>query len=115
MGIKDSEKCEDCGEKDHIEHYFFNCEKIKKLWPEISQIIRITTNVNLTLNEQTVILGIEQDNSYNVLTKREIKYINNLFLIGKLSIIKCKIEKIDVTLCFEKELRVRKIEKNYDH
>ena len=107
MGIKDSEKCEFCGEKDHIEHYFFECVNIAKLWPEIKQIITIETKIIFELNEKIILFGIEQDIKSNELTAREIRFINNIILIGKLSIIKSKIENINVILIFEKEMRLR--------
>ena len=109
MGIKNSEKCDQCGEKDHIEHYFFNCMNIRPFWTEVKQIIINKTNKVINLNEHIILLGIEQDINYDALNCREIKFIKNILLIGKLSIIKSKIDNTDVSLIFEREVRLRNI------
>ena len=36
IGIKDTEKCEFCNEKDFVEHMFVNCKRIDRLWENIS-------------------------------------------------------------------------------
>ena len=109
MGIKNSEKCDHCGEKDHIEHYFFHCINIRPFWTEVRQIIINKTNKVINLNEHIILLGIEQDINYDALNCREIKFIKNIVLIGKLSIIKSKIDNTDVSLIFEREVRIRNI------
>ena len=55
MGIKDSEKCEFCGDKDHVEHYFFECKRNKDLWKDVSQIITNKINKSISINEVYVI------------------------------------------------------------
>ena len=110
MGIKNSEKCDHCEEKDHLEHYFYNCLKIKHLWTTVNQMITNKINRIIKLNEQIILLGIEQDKMYGELNIHEIKYIKNVILVGKLSIIKSKVDNIRVGLIFEKEISLRKID-----
>ena len=110
MGIKNSEKCYHCEEKDHLEHYFYNCLKIKHLWTTVNQMITNKINRVIKLNEQIILLGIEQDNRFVELNFQEIKFIKNIILIGKLSIIKSKTVNIRVSLIFEKEIRLRNID-----
>ena len=108
MGIKDSEKCEFCGEKDHLEHYFFHCKKNTELWKDVSQILTTNLGTKINLTEQIIILGIEQDIIFDKLNNKEKEMIMNIILIGKLSIIKSKLENVNINLIFEKEMRIRK-------
>ena len=107
IGIKDTEKCEFCGEKDFIEHYFFNCGRIKDLWIEVSQIIFNSIKKAVNLNEKNVLFGIEQDIKFTEFQTTDIQLINNILLIGKLSIIKSKFDNANVKLVFERELLLR--------
>ena len=112
MGIKNSEKCDQCNETDHLEHYFYNCLKVKYLWTTINQMITNKINRVIRLNELSILLGIEQDKRYVELNFQEIKFIKNIVLIGKLSIIKSKTINVRVGLIFEKEIRLRNIDHN---
>ena len=107
MGIKDSKKCDFCGEKDHLEHYFFECSRIKPLWLDIKQIITNKTNKIINLNMQIILLGIEQDIIHLQLCDSDIRFIKNVLLIGKYSVIKSKVDNVNIKLTFEKEIKTR--------
>ena len=109
MGIKNSEKCEFCGEKDHVEHYFFSCKRNENFWKDVNQIITNNTATRIKLNEQIVVLGIEQDAQYGELSDSDKKFIMNILLIGKLSIIKSKMENKNMNLIFQMEMQIRKM------
>ena len=106
IGIKHSEKCDFCNEKDYVEHCFYKCNRLKPFWDKISTIINTKINMKITLSEKNILLGIEQD--HHNLNMEEIKFINSIILIGKLAIIKNKFHKIDIDLIFDREINLRK-------
>ena len=112
MGITESEKCKDCGEKDHLEHYFYFCERNRNLWFKVNQIIRKKIENEICLNVKTVLFGIEQDIVYDKLQAREVQFINYMLLIGKFSIIKSKTQNLNINLLFDNELKLRNKDSN---
>ena len=109
MGIKPSENCEFCGERETVEHLFFSCDRIKNLWLEVGKIILIYTKKKITLTEHIVLLGIEQDAFYSNLNDDETRLINNILVIAKQSITYSKKYDLNINIVFEKELRFRKL------
>ena len=107
MQIKDSERCEYCGEKDFIEHLFYNCTRIGLFWQVIANLASNKIGKKIILNETTVLLGIEQDSNYNDLTIDERRFINETLMIGKLSIVKSRALGNDLLSTFEKERKLR--------
>ncbi len=108
IGIKDTEKCEFCNEKDFVEHMFVNCKRIDRLWENISHKISSKLNMRILLTEQIILLGVEQAD-YLELTDIDIKFINTIMIIGKCAIIKSKFNNMNVELVFEKEMNLRKL------
>ena len=107
IGIKQSENCDFCNQRDFVEHYFFQCTRILKFWDYIKIMLFTKLNKRIVLNAYNILLGIEQDDEQ--LTISEILYINKIITIAKLSIIKSKNSNINVINIFENELRLRKI------
>ena len=52
-------------------------------------------------------LGIEQDKQHEKLSKNTLHAINEILIIGKLSISKSKINDLNIELVFERELSLR--------
>ena len=76
---------------------------------EVNQIIFNSTKQAVNLDEKNVVFGIEQDFRTSEFQDTDIKLINNLILVGKLSIIKSKIDNANVMLVFEREMYMRKL------
>ena len=107
IGIKQSEVCDFCNEKDFVEHMFVNCKRLGDFWEEIFKKISILLGKKIIFSEKTILLGIEQSNQK--LGDSEIKLINKISIIGKISIIKNKMTKMNIKMIFEKELSLRNI------
>ena len=73
----------------------------------MSQIIFNSIKKAVNLNEKNVLFGIEQDIKFTEFQTTDIQLINNILLIGKLSIIKSKFDNANVKLVFERELLLR--------
>ena len=107
MGLKQSEKCDFCGETEFIEHLFYDCKRLEQLWQKVENMIRINSNIDISLNKYIVILGIEQDEISKTLNKKEIAEVNELLMIAKFCISKSKVMETNLEITFENELRIR--------
>ena len=107
IGIKQSDQCDHCQEKDNVEHTFYRCERLYLFWKNISSRINNKLNKNIILNETSIVLGIEQIQDF---CKQEIDFINKIIIIAKLSIIKNNMNKFPLQMIFESELKLRKLE-----
>ena len=107
MKISDSNKCTTCGEIDYSEHFFYHCKQIKNLWKEIENIIRNRTKKTINLTMVDVMLGIRNHDS---MTKTDMKWANEIILIGKMVISKYKYGsyKFPIEL-LTNELEIRKL------
>ena len=108
IGIKESENCDFCQEKDYVEHAFFRCKRLEHFWDNIFSRINIKLSKNIVFNETSLLLGIEQE--YQDLSFQEIGFINSICILGKLSINKNRMNNIPLEIIFERELRLRNIE-----
>jgi hypothetical protein len=101
--------CKYCiAEKDYIEHFFFNCTKIKHLWKHVADVFWMKWNKRIDLKANDVLVGIADKNMF-CLSYSEWKCINHLLLIGKMCISKFKYgTPIDITFMFDRELLIRK-------
>ena len=108
MGLKRTENCDLCNEKDFVEHYFYNCNKLSKFWKYISDFLNLKLDKKVNLFDYAILLGIEQNHNNIELTKKEVSFINNILVIAKLSIIKSKLSNFNIIFIFENEIRLRK-------
>ena len=107
IGIKNSEKCELCGVTDYIKHLFIECRRIGSFWKKVETLLFSKTDKLIKLNSNIILLGIEQDKQHEKLSKSTIHAINEILIIGKLSISKSKINDLNIELVFERELSLR--------
>ena len=107
IGIKSSEKCELCGVTEYIEHLFIECQRIGSFWEKVERLILSQINKSIKLNNNIILLGIEQDKQFEKLKLKEMYQINEILIIGKLSISKSKVNNLNLDLVFERELRIR--------
>ena len=105
MKIKINNLCSECKVVDYIEHFFFHCKVIKKVWIECQNYIFTCINQIINLNEKDVLFGYKV---YETNTK-EIRFINHVILITKMIISKYKYGKsIDIVFLFNHEINIRK-------
>ena len=108
MKIKPTEFCLYCGVPVTIEHFFFECFKLKTIWKEVRQFINSYIGFNVDITWDRAILGIL--NLENTSFK-QIKKINFIILLAKMSISKSKYGTgTDPSIIFENELRLRGLE-----
>ena len=105
MGITDSNKCSYClNEIDYIEHFFYTCNKIKKLWDHIECLVQVKFGQVVKLNMIDVLLGKKKE----LLSADMYHYINHTILIGKMCISKFLYgTPFDIIVMFERELLLR--------
>ena len=108
IGIKPSDLCDHCKERDYVEHTFFKCDRLQIFWKNISSRIDNKLNKKITLNETSVVLGIEQ--IQQEICQQEQHFINKVTTIAKLSIIKNNMNKFPIEMIFERELKLRNID-----
>ena len=107
MKLKQNELCEKCGTRENLEHFFFHCKTLQKLWVQVSKYINKHTGSNIVLTWDKVILGCL---NLKQLTQQKQKTINLIILIAKLSITKVNYGKQhDPCLVFEEEMRIRNL------
>ena len=105
MKIKVSEECDFCNERDTIIHFFACCPVSKIVWHEAEKKISCCVGKIFKLSEKIIIFGIE---GWDNFSNKDIKFINNVCLVGKMTISKYKFKKsAPIDLMFENELRIR--------
>ena len=107
MEVKDNNKCSYCKDTvDFIEHFFFDCPMVLNFWKHIEDNIYHRIGYKFPLTNKDILFGVPKsgfsDNHY--------KYINNLILIGKMSVsIYKKTESaLPLHYIFEREFGLRK-------
>jgi exonuclease III len=106
MGLRTSRHCSYCDETDFIEHFFYECTHINKLWTEIENIITCYTGHRLNLSVTDILFGV----FHPVMNKKQYIVINHLILIGKMCISKIKYGKGGHLLSlFHNEVIIRKV------
>ena len=107
IGLKDTETCTACtsGDKDYIEHFFYECNEIKPIWRLVESAIKETVDTNITINQTIALLGYHEDN----VSKLEHQKINHLIIIAKMCISKFRYgTRSKINLIWERELQLRK-------
>ena len=106
MGVKDSDSCDSCNEKDYIEHMFFYCSAINRFWELVSRSVLGYTGVRIDFKIQDILFGIVQPLPKT--TRSIMNKINYIILVAKMCISKTRYGKIkDLKLVFELEMNLR--------
>ena len=107
MGVTTSERCTHCDTNiDYIEHMFFHCNSIQRLWKEIETIINTQINVQVNITEEMAILGITEIIG---VSHRKVTKINHLLSIGRMVISKYRHgPKRNLIEILETDLKMRK-------
>ena len=107
MKMKDNEECYSCSVRDTIPHFFANCFISRKLWDEAEKKVSSYLGKVFKFNEKNIIIGLLPCDNFSQI---EIQFINNVCLIGKLTISKFKFQRVgNILILFENELRIRGI------
>ena len=106
LGVTVTNKCSYCdNEIDFIEHFFFECKKIRKLWEHVENITQAKFGSLIRLDKIYVLLGIKQRS----LDKDIYNFINNAILVGKMCVGKFRYGKpIEIIQMFDHEMQIRK-------
>ena len=108
MKIRRSELCEHCGLTDTLEHFFFQCSLLEKLWRNVHTIINVFLGRRIVLTWDMALLGIV---TLNNVSTNKIQRINMIILLAKLSISKSKYGSgIDPALILETEIDKRTLQ-----
>ena len=107
MRIRSSELCQTCKVRENLEHFFFFCKDVRKLWTQVQKYIQVTIDQSFRLSWEHAIFGIL---SIKGISEKKIRVVNQYILLAKLSISKMKYGKVtDPCLVFENELTLRKL------
>ena len=77
-------------------HLFVNCERVQCIWKNIEAKIRGSLNCVITLNERSILFGLDLDGSFGIEIKNAIQ---RLLLMGKYYIYRMKAaeRRLDIT------------------
>ena len=107
MKVRPSEMCERCRVKDTLEHFFFQCTLLEKLWENVHNMINGLLGHRIDLTWNMALLGIVERRN---ISKKKLKWINMIVLLAKLSISKSKYGSgIDPALIFDNEINKRNL------
>ena len=108
MKVRSNMLCDNCQVTDFIEHFFVKCDLIKDFWKFVSTFIKSAIDIHINLSSKDILLGMRHSEHENIKNK-EIDYINNMILLGKLCISKMRYGKLkNIYLVFDLELNLRK-------
>ena len=104
MGIRDTNLCQDCLTIDYIEHFFFACRRIRRVWDLCQNYIFISINKSIKLTQNDILLG----HSIDKIRKNEVRFINQVILITKMVISKFRYgTSFDLEFLFNAEINLR--------
>ena len=106
MAVRENNKCSFCPLiVDVIEHFFFECPKVKWLWAHIESLIRRETGCKVQLGLEEILFGVRSTPKM----RQHICWINHVVLIGKMciSIYKKRNAPYPLEIIFEQEIQIR--------
>ena len=106
MGIKNSDMCEFCKERDLIEHMLINCKLLNGFWSKVYQVIYNYTSEQFQMTDDALLFGYNYE-SVKV-GKDKINTANHILLIAKLSISKFRYGQTkNINIIFDSEMQLR--------
>ena len=107
MKISPSRSCKFCTTIDFIEHFFYQCPKVKPLWNEITKDLNSYLGISVALDEKIVLLGSPRVHAANNLVHTKV---NLAIAIGKLTVSKFRYGKPrNIIEIYETEASLRKL------
>eukprot|EP00916_Digyalum_oweni_P020966 GHVL01034899.1.p1 GENE.GHVL01034899.1~~GHVL01034899.1.p1 ORF type:complete len:215 (-),score=9.22 GHVL01034899.1:1440-2084(-) len=104
MKVSQTKNCNECPHiLDVMEHFFYECPRIRRFWTYIEKMLNSLTGRAFLLSITDVLFGIEKC--------QESALINHVLLIAKMCISKVKKTKshIPLEIVFQQELALRKV------
>ena len=106
MKIRNSDLCEHCRVRDTLEHFFFHCALLDKLWSDVDNMITAVVGQRIDLSWDKALFGVLAPRDIN----SNVRKINLIILLAKLAVSKSKYGSgLEPSLIFENELRLRNI------
>lgn len=106
MGIKGSDQCDFCPQREVVEHMFIYCPRLEGFWSMIFNIIYARTSIRVQRTDQRILFGIKR--SEVLCTQEQLNIINHIILIAKMCISKTKAGNATLLgIVFEMELAAR--------
>ena len=108
IGLAAEDKCPYCtDELDYIEHFFFYCRKVNRLWNYVETLILVRYGTRILLKATDVLTGVRNEDGN---TRNLYRFLNHLILIGKMTVSKFRYgTPLDIIIMFEKELVLRNL------
>ena len=107
MKIRNSSLCQTCKVNDTLEHFFYECLSVTKVWNLVNTMIHFLIGHKCNVNWESALFGFDYIKEVN---KATINKINLIVLLAKHSISKYKYGcKRDPVIIFEHELNIRNI------
>ena len=107
MKIRNSDLCEHCRVRDTLEHFFFHCALLDKLWSDVDNMITAVAGQRIDLSWDKALFGVLAPRDIN---RNNVRKINLIILLAKLAVSKSKYGSgLEPSLIFENELRLRNI------
>ena len=107
MNVRNSDLCGQCRVRDTLEHFFFHCALLDKLWSDVDNLITAITGRRIYMTWQNAIFGVVAFRNVN---KSDVGKINLIILLAKLAVSKSKYGSgTEPSFIFENELRLRNL------
>ena len=108
IGVAINNKCHFCTDEiDFIEHFFYDCPKIRSVWKRVQDKFFVRFNKQIQISQMVALLGLTDRNS---LKKEARIYLNHLMLIAKMCVgIHRYNSPIHIDCLFERECNLRKL------
>ena len=87
MNLRNSDLCEQCRVRDTLEHFFFHCALLDKLWREVDNLISSIVGHRIELTWVKALFGVL---TLRDVTKNNICKIHFIILLAKLAVSKSK-------------------------
>lgn len=87
MKVNETKYCTYCNNIiDYIEHFFFECQHVKKLWNNVGNQLSLHLETKVVITLEMALFGVK-GGQYSV---EKTNYINKVILIAKMCISICK-------------------------
>ena len=93
-----------CNVIDHVDHFFYSCEKTRTIWDKVNFVISNKLNKNTSLTVTDVLFGVHEKNVSN----KDNIFINHVIAIAKLCISKYRYgNHSNLLFLFDHEFNIR--------
>ena len=87
MGVRPTDQCNECGTRETLTHFFYECKTSRAIWRELENIIASQRGKRVKIDNVSALLGYIPGNKRG---KKHCQYINLAIMIGKMVISKLK-------------------------